>query len=696
MLLQRMVTQQAYRRAILTLLALAVAALLALTPSTGQGETLADLPLTITSTTSGAITYHPDGHPMWDRLAFNIVEGQEVTFRVTPNPNIPPADTPTLFLTTYCYCNWSAGFLSYTTKADNDASKVKHTVPNMRTHLEAIALPPDSLPIDLTIRGLRSSRLRHAGGQTFTPVGAHFGLNVYWQEHGSWVSNNVTGRIIVSERSHTTAEDMIRYVSIDNAAETVKGGTLTYQVRLTDKDHHPVTADQDIPLVINSTYDYSATYADPATPLVQHNVMIPMGASSAAVTVQSRADRPTRTVERVHLRAYLKEHPDGVTFRDRFGIYDATGKIVDGTRFRLGDLVYWGTEGSNMSVAFNVDGNTSVGEFVLRLGFQFMYGGQRSVYADHSDFVGGHSYYDCTVDPTRRGRHVMSLPLLEDNISDDRESFVMRLSLVSAPAGIRAIAGEPDGHSVDFAYGLILDRTNSWNAPSQTPDCVAAASSSSVPSSEPLQSPIRVSTNAISLNEGSSFSYDVALNSDPGDQTVTVQPVSLDEGTISTSASLSFTSANWNQPQAVVVTAESDTDSDDEQVGIGHIVVGVSGAPVGPVVFATVTEQPTVGLELRQPTQRSFGDQPFFAYWIRLDRQPASDVEIELSPAADSVSVQLHTSSLSFTTDNWDHYQIVVLKPLDSTVGSDLKVTHSASTHSINSGESVSATISGG
>lgn len=179
MLLQRMVTQQAYRRAILTLLALAVPALLALTPSTGQGQTLADLPLTITSTTSGAITYDPDGDPMWDRLAFKIVEGQEVTFRVTPSPNTPPADTPTLFLTTYCYCNWSAGFLSYTTKADNDASKVKHTVPNMRTHLEAIALPPDSLPIDLTIKGLRSSRLRHAGGQTFTPVGAHFGLNVY-------------------------------------------------------------------------------------------------------------------------------------------------------------------------------------------------------------------------------------------------------------------------------------------------------------------------------------------------------------------------------------------------------------------------------------------------------------------------------------------------------------------------------------
>ncbi len=699
---RRMFARLARSRRYIAFLSLGILALFAFHPSIGSGQTtptINDLPFTITPTT--AFTFDPNGRTSWDQLTLNLVEGQEVTFQVTPKDTTSLSGASQLYLSTLCYCNGRAGVVSYTTKAGT-GSDTKTNVTHMTTDFE-VALPVDSLPIQLTYKGLRSSRLRNIEGDTPHAVGSTFAIGVSWQANGNWVRNRINGRILVSERSHSADDTVIRYVSFDSAADVMKGGTLTYQVRLTDKDDHPVNAAQDIHLVINSGFDFTDSYADPATPLVQRAVMIPMGSSATSITVPSLTGVSTRAIERVYLRAYLRDHPENVKFRDQYGWFDAVGKIVDGTTFRLDDVVYWGTEGDNMSVTFNVDGNVNVGAFVLRLWFQFRYSGPGRAgvnYADRTDFVGGHRFYDCTVSPTRRGRHVMNLPLLEDHTSDDRESFVMRLNLVSAPGTDGVMAGVPNRYGVDFAYGLILDRTDSRNASSYTSDCVAVPASSVVPSStqssQPLQSPISFSTGSITLSEGTSFSYDVTLNSDPGDQTVTVRPVSLDEAAIRTPAALLFTSANWNQPQSVVVTAETDADDEDDQVGIGHVIEGISGAPVGPIVFATVTEQPTLGLDLRQPTQRWFGDQQFFVYWMRLDRQPSADVEIELAPASDSSAVQLHTNSLSFTAENWDRYQIVVMTPIDATAGNRLKITHSSTSQQINSGESVSATVSGG
>ncbi len=714
MLFQRMGTQRRHSRRALALLALAIAALIALNPNTGRGEGLADLPLLITSDTEGAITYHPAGKPAWDRVAFNVEEGQEVTYKLALTDKTPPADAKDLHLSVWCWCNWNADIISVTTAAGTDR-EVVHDHSNRGDQLYQY-FSPDSFPITMTVRGQRVSRREYVTStDTSTDTraaGSHLSVAVYWRKPGTpsgnrWTGSRVSGRIIVSERSHPADEAAIQYVTFDDASEVMKGGVLRYTARLTDKDGNAVTAAQNIVLVVNSRPDYGSGFGDPSTPLRNALVTIPTGASSAEITVQSRTDIATRPIEYVYIQSYFRDHPSGVKFANQFWERDASGRIVDGTEFTLSSFGYGGIEGSNMPIVFDVDGRVNVGEFVLRLKLFFnMLRPSPMNRASAADFVGGHSHYDCRITPTRTGRHVLRVPILEDHVADDLEAFHLQLALVSAPDGARgfADADHPDG--LKFAYGMLRDRARATISSSSRPpttDCVAVGDSSALPSSaqrsQPLQSPISLSTDTITLSEGSSFSYDVTLNSDPGDQTVTVQPVSLDEVMISTSASLSFTSANWNQPQAVVVTAETDADDDDEQAGIGHVVKGISDtdvSPVGPVIIAMVTEQPTLGLDLRQPTQRSFGDQPFFAYWIRLDRQPSSDVEIELTQASDSAVVQLHTNSLGFTTTNWNRYQIVVLKPLDSTVGSELKVTHSASTHSINSGESVSATISGG
>ena len=699
MLGQHMFTHRMHTRRALALLALIIVAALAVNTGANRGIILgAEEPsLTISSTTAGAITETLESGTQTGLVGINLVTGQEVTYRLetNANSNTPPSDVSEMYLDLFCRCNRTADVVSYTTKAGTPAA-TKVNLPDVNVKIEGAPLPADAFPIEFTLKGLRSTRLTSGTGGSMIPtqVGRAYTAAVYWKQAGQVTSNGVVGRIIVRERSHSVAESMMQYVSIDNAADVMKGGTISYPVRLSDRQQHPVNATQNIHLVITTSSDYTDTYDNPVTPLNQHVVMIPMGASSTTISVQSRADVQTRPVERVYIKAYLRDHPDGVTFFDPYEQFDAIGKVVEGTAFSFLYPTFEGGEGSIMPIPIRVEGNVNVGEFVLRLNFSFWAPRGYSKAADASD-LGNISQYDCRINPTTRGEHLINLPLHQDNMSEPSEAFVMQLSLVSAPVGVTASA-TPNYYfkQRNLAYGYIHEQPP-YTYHNLTSDCVAVEAQGSVPSSQPLRSPISLGASAIVLGEGSSFSYDVTLDSDPGEQRVTVTPISSDEDAIESPTPISFDSGNWDQPQQVIVSAAADSDDEDDVVMIGHRVEGLNDAPVGPAVFATVTEQPTVGLDLRQPTQRSFGDQPFFAYWIRLDRQPSSDLEVELAPASDSVGVQLHTNSLSFTTENWDRYQIVVLKPLDSSAGSELKITHSATTHIINSGESVSATISG-
>ena len=700
MFFQRVFTTPNHIYRLFALLALAivapVATALIVNFGAGHAEEPAPHSLTITSATAGAVTDDSDPGDSRKTYAYSINEGQDVTLKIELADDVTVPDGTKISLQADCDCIWDAGFVSYTTGV-GASSAVTHPVSHLPETLLLQDLNADALPLALTVKGMRVSR------RIFTKTGATIGtkpqprplwITIYWMENGRLILNRDWGFITVNERPHPADESTHQYLRITNADDVMKGERLTYNVELVDRSLTPVIAAQAINLAVNSRSAYPRDAEGFYTPLIDQRVTIPSGASSVTIEVPTTAGAETRPVEPIHVKAWLVDHPSGVKFLNPFAYYDALGRIVDGTEFTFVEMIYSGIEGSNLAVVVNVDGNVSVGAFGLRLHLQF-WSNTPGFYnsASLADFVGGDSHYDCSLTPTREGSHVLHLPILEDNLDESREAFRIFLQLINTPDNARGFTSVH--YSETHSFGVIDEAPPGQTSTPPPSDCVAVESSSSVPSSEPLQSPISFSTTAITLAEGSSFSYDVTLNSDPGDQTVTVQPVSMDEATIKTPAEISFTSANWNQPQAVVVTAESDGDSDDEQVGIGHIVDGVSGAPVGPVVFATVTEQPTVGLDIRQPTQRSFGDQPFFAYWIRLDRQPSSDVEIELAPASDSVDVQLHTNSLSFTAENWDRYQIVVLKPLDSTVGNELKITHGATTHIINSGELVSATISG-
>ena len=74
--------------------------------------------------------------------------------------------------------------------------------------------------------------------------------------------------------------------------------------------------------------------------------------------------------------------------------------------------------------------------------------------------------------------------------------------------------------------------------------------------------------------DGGEYSYDVRLSAAPaGNVTIAVSSSDTNKATITTGASLTFTSANWSMPQTVTVSAVYDsTDSSDTPLTITHSV----------------------------------------------------------------------------------------------------------------------------
>ena len=103
---------------------------------------------------------------------------------------------------------------------------------------------------------------------------------------------------------------------------------------------------------------------------------------------------------------------------------------------------------------------------------------------------------------------------------------------------------------------------------------------------------VTVTPRTLTVREGDSASYGVALNTEPTAD-VTVAMLVLENAEISvTPTALTFTAANWRTTQLVAVTADHDADTDaDDPVTILHMVSGGDyGAVTAPSVVVTILE----------------------------------------------------------------------------------------------------------
>ena len=114
-------------------------------------------------------------------------------------------------------------------------------------------------------------------------------------------------------------------------------------------------------------------------------------------------------------------------------------------------------------------------------------------------------------------------------------------------------------------------------------------------SDNPLAAPgVAVTPTSLTVGEGGSNTYTVALNTQPsGGVTVTIVDPTDNADVTAEPAVLAFTTANWNSAQTVTVSAVQDADMDDDTATVTHTVSGYGSVVTAASVTVTVTEDPT-------------------------------------------------------------------------------------------------------
>ena len=203
---------------------------------------------------------------------------------------------------------------------------------------------------------------------------------------------------------------------------------------------------------------------------------------------------------------------------------------------------------------------------------------------------------------------------------------------------------------------------------------------------------------SLTVVEGSSSSYTVALNSAP---TATVMvTVSSDSGvTMDTDAAtngnqntLSFSAANWNTPQTVKLSIGQDDDAIDEIVALSHTASGGDYGSITANLSVTVIDDETATL-IFTPSSLTLVGGGSGSYTVALASAPTAAVTVTVSAGAGvtmdtDAATNGNQNTLSFSTVNWSTPQTV-----EVSVGQDIDDTVTLS-HSASGGDYGSVTAS--
>ena len=203
---------------------------------------------------------------------------------------------------------------------------------------------------------------------------------------------------------------------------------------------------------------------------------------------------------------------------------------------------------------------------------------------------------------------------------------------------------------------------------------------------------VMVEPTSVDLNEEGMVTYTVKLNTDPGGSPVTITPNNGDTSAVSvSSASLTFTTSNWDTTQTVTLTGVNDSDGDSETVTISHDVSGY-GSVTADSVTVSVMDNDTAGV-MMEPTSVDLNEEGTVTYTVKLTTQPSETVTITPSNG-DTSAVSVSPASLTFTTSNWDTTQTITLIGVNDSDGDSETVTISHDVSGYGSVTADSVTVS--
>ena len=186
---------------------------------------------------------------------------------------------------------------------------------------------------------------------------------------------------------------------------------------------------------------------------------------------------------------------------------------------------------------------------------------------------------------------------------------------------------------------------------------------------------IALSPSAVTVTEGETAGeqYTVRLASEPTG-TVTVHadaPAGSDvrvasSGAPALTASLTFTTTNWETPQPFTVTAVEDADGEDDTgLAIAHRVAGADyeGLTVTGTVAVTIDDDDVPGIQVAaDPATAMVEEGQTIDLDVKLNTQPTGNVTLTLAVPPE---LSADSSTLTFTTGNWSTVQTVMVTALD-------------------------------
>ena len=191
---------------------------------------------------------------------------------------------------------------------------------------------------------------------------------------------------------------------------------------------------------------------------------------------------------------------------------------------------------------------------------------------------------------------------------------------------------------------------------------------------------IRLSRSSLTVDEGSTRTYSVELETKPkGTVTVSVASSDTDEATVNKS-SLTFTTSNWDDPQDVRVTGVHDDDAWDEMLEVRHSASGASDySGVSEDLDVDVDDDDEAGIRLSR-SSLTVDEGSTRTYSVELETKPKGTVTVSVA-SSDTDEATVNKSSLTFTTSNWDDPQDVRVTGVhdDDAWDESLDITHEAS-----------------
>ena len=278
--------------------------------------------------------------------------------------------------------------------------------------------------------------------------------------------------------------------------------------------------------------------------------------------------------------------------------------------------------------------------------------------------------------------------------------------LESEPAGtVTVTAAVPEGTDVTVSPQRLTFTADDWSEPrevtvraAEDADALAdaevtvrhavsgygaetAAADVAVTVQENDTAGVVVTPTGLTVPEGGSGSYTVALVTQP-DGTVTVTPA-VPAGTALTVSpeSLTFTAGNWSEAQEVTLRAAEDADAEVEAVvTVRHAVSGYGAVTTAAAVAVTIAEQDTAGVVVT-PAGLSVPEGGSGGYTVVLESEPAGEVTVTAAVAA-GTDVTVTPEILRFTADNWSVAQEVRVRAAedaDALADAEVAVRHAVS-----------------